>query len=149
MVAPTSAELAAGENQIVQVIFSPAAWDPVASELVIHSNDPAAATVAVALVGEAPPAPGLNLRNVPNPFNPTTEFRFNLTRPSEVKLQIYSLKGELVCTLQGGTMPAGPRVLNWNGQNERGHPVGSGAYVYRLYLGNEPAGPSRKLLLVR
>jgi len=149
VVGPASCEVAASDSQVVRITFSPACWEPVCAHLIIHSNDPVAAAVAVALVGEAPSLPDLNLRNVPNPFNPVTEFRFNLLRASDVQLRIYSLKGEMVRTLQGGTMPPGPAVLTWNGRDDAGRPASSGAYVYRLYLEGEPVGASRKLTLVR
>lgn len=148
-VEPACCEVAAGDSQMVRITFSPACWEPVSAQLIIHSNDPAAATVAVGLTGESPPPPALNLRNVPNPFNPVTEFRFNLLRTSDVQLRIYSLKGETVCTLRGGRLAPGPAVLNWDGRDGSGHPVGSGAYIYRLYLGGKPVGAPRKLTLLR
>ena len=35
-------------------------------------------------------------QNYPNPFNPTTEFNFSISKPSNISLNIYNLKGELV-----------------------------------------------------
>jgi hypothetical protein len=37
--------------------------------------------------------------NYPNPFNPTTKIRFSNDRTSNVKVNVYSLKGEKVATI--------------------------------------------------
>ncbi|MGH7598846.1 MAG: hypothetical protein ACREOI_21030, partial [bacterium] len=53
----------------------------------------------------------------PNPFNPHTFFRFNVPRPSEVKLHIFNLNGQLVRTLVSDDLPQGVHQRRWNGRN--------------------------------
>lgn len=71
--------------------------------------------------------------NVPNPFNPTTEIRFDLARDSDVVVEICDVSGRIVRTLTYEAMNAGfDRHVLWNGVDDRGKPVASGVYVYRL-----------------
>ena len=70
--------------------------------------------------------------NVPNPFNPSTEFSFVLSQNGPVTLRIYTMRGELVRTLLNQDMAAGPHALTWNGMNEQGRQVASGAYIVRF-----------------
>lgn len=70
--------------------------------------------------------------NVPNPFNPSTEFSFVLAQDGAVSLRVYSVRGELVRTLVDHELPAGPHSLTWNGLDEQGRQVASGAYIVRF-----------------
>ncbi|MFH1842474.1 MAG: choice-of-anchor D domain-containing protein, partial [bacterium] len=92
---------------------------------------------------------GLNLRNVPNPFNPNTSFHFNLPRDSQTELRIYNIRGSLVCRLDGGFMTTGPATLVWRGRDNNNERVASGAYFYRLYLDGRQEGPARKMIMVK
>ena len=86
---------------------------------------------------------------MPNPFNPGTEFQFDLPHEGEVEIRIYSLRGERVRTVRGGVMTEGPETLRWEGRNDSGAAVASGAYIYRLYLDGNIKGGSRKMSLIR
>lgn len=70
--------------------------------------------------------------NVPNPFNPSTEFSFVLSQDGPVTLRIYTMRGELVRTLLSQDMVAGTHALTWNGMNDQGRQVASGAYIVRF-----------------
>jgi hypothetical protein len=71
-------------------------------------------------------------QNQPNPFKSTTWIRYSLPARSDVSLKIYSIKGELVRTLQNGQLAAGKHEVEWNGLDDSGNPVISGIYFYRL-----------------
>ncbi|MFQ5639448.1 MAG: FlgD immunoglobulin-like domain containing protein, partial [bacterium] len=73
--------------------------------------------------------------NYPNPFNPSTTISFELSGPSEVKLHIYNLKGQLVRTLVDGSFNAGSHSVLWDGRDERARRVTSGLYVTRMQAG--------------
>jgi hypothetical protein len=94
-------------------------------------------------------SPGPGLGNFPNPFNPRTDFRFNLPRPGEVEIRIFDLRGAIVGRVTGGVMPAGPGNLRWTGRDSQGREMASGVYYYRLYLNHRPEGPTRKMTLLR
>jgi hypothetical protein len=92
---------------------------------------------------------GLQLRNVPNPFNPITEFRFNLPRTGDAEIRIFDIRGAVVRRVTGGVMPAGPATLRWAGRDNSGREVASGIYFYRLYLNGRQEGQTIKMTLVK
>jgi hypothetical protein len=69
-------------------------------------------------------------QNFPNPFNPSTTFRFHLPRAAEVRIRIYGVTGELVDTLMEGTVPGGVHELQW-----APGAVASGAYFCEMRAG--------------
>ncbi len=70
--------------------------------------------------------------NFPNPFNPETEISFALPEPSTVRLTVLDVLGREVAVLEDRLLPAGHRTARWNGRNNKGEPVGSGMYFYRI-----------------
>jgi hypothetical protein len=83
--------------------------------------------------GPADPAAGLTLEAAsPNPFNAATAIRFTLHRPGPVEMTIYDTRGRVVHRLPPRQMDAGDHAISWRGQDERGLPVSTGVYVYRL-----------------
>ena len=107
-------------------------------------------TPAAPALSEAVPEENILLANYPNPFNPETWIPYQLAKPAEVKLSIYSAKGELVRTLALGHQPVGiyqskSRAAYWDGRNAQGEKVASGIYFYTLSAGDFSA--TRKLLI--
>lgn len=86
-------------------------------------------------------------QNFPNPFNPETQIRFELTTAAAVKLEIFNLKGQRIATVLNGQMPAGRHVVNWDGRDWLGRHVASGVYLYRLQAGERVQ--VRKMTLLR
>ena len=82
----------------------------------------------------------LNLENVlnyPNPFVNYTEFWFNHNKPNEpleVQVQIFTVSGKLVKTINQNVQTAGnlSRNIKWNGLDDFGNKIGKGVYVYKL-----------------
>lgn len=95
----------------------------------------------------APPLRTALLQNVPNPFNPGTQIRFDLRHLSPVRLQIFDLRGRLVRTLVNTTLPPARHEVIWNGVDDSGRSVPSGAYIYRLQTPERVL--SRKMALLR
>lgn len=77
-------------------------------------------------------------RNVPNPFNPKTSFSFSLKQDDRVTLTVFDLRGREVRTVVDATLPAGAyeNVYSWDGRDDRGRPVNSGTYFFRLRTGS-------------
>ncbi len=71
-------------------------------------------------------------QNFPNPFSSITWINYSLPELSNVKLNIYNIRGELISTLQNGQMNPGKYSVKWNGLNDAGLSVTSGIYFYRL-----------------
>ncbi|MFQ5709557.1 MAG: T9SS type A sorting domain-containing protein, partial [bacterium] len=90
-------------------------------------------------------------QNFPNPFNPTTNIRFDvpdqLANGVHVQLRIYNLLGELVRTLMDEQKFPGQYVAEWNGRNDRDESVSSGIYIYQLVAGKVRA--TKRMLLLR
>ena len=73
------------------------------------------------------------LTNYPNPFNPETTIQFNLPQDAKISLAIYDAQGNRVTSLiDAGVFSAGLHSIQWDGTNQRGQSVASGAYFYRL-----------------
>lgn len=71
----------------------------------------------------------------PNPFTRVTTISYHLARPSQVRLDIYSVDGWLVCPLVDRREPAGAHSVEWNGCDGRGNPVSPGLYFCRIRTG--------------
>ncbi len=98
--------------------------------------------------GNVPPVRDVVLhQNYPNPFNPSTTIRFELPRTVDVRLRVYNVKGELVSTLIDKRMSKGQGEVAWNATDDRGRPVSSGVYFYRLSAGDLVR--TRKMILLR
>ncbi len=88
-------------------------------------------------------------QNVPNPFNPATVISFRVPAPGRrVTLRIFDVRGRVVKTLLQDEMVAGERAVTWTGQDDRGRPVASGTFFYRLETDDRDF-LTRKLMLVR
>ncbi len=70
-------------------------------------------------------------QNYPNPFNPTTVISYQLSKNSEVKLEVFDITGRRVANLVNERKTAGSydTIFNANG-------LSSGVYFYKLKAGN-------------
>jgi hypothetical protein len=81
-------------------------------------------------------------QNIPNPFNPTTEIRYQIPEDVHVTLKVYDVLGQDVMTLVDDDQAAGYKVVTLDGTK-----LSSGMYFYRIQAGNFTE--SRKLLLLK
>ncbi len=95
--------------------------------------------------GAKPPARDRLAPAVPNPFNPRTTLRFELTAPATVELTVFDLSGRRVATLALGDRAAGRHEAVWQGCDEAGRSMPSGVYLARLRVD----GPRRGDFAVR
>lgn len=91
--------------------------------------------------------PLLLMGNYPNPFNPTTSIRFQMKSDSNVKLEIYNIRGQKVTTLLDENRLAGLNSVVWNGRDGKNTPVASGVYFYRIECSNSTK--TAKMLLLK
>jgi len=66
-------------------------------------------------------------RSFPNPFNPSTQIRFDLPEESNVSLVIYDILGRQVVELVSGEYEAGYHSVTWNASS-----FSSGVYLARF-----------------
>ena len=90
--------------------------------------------------------------NYPNPFNPETWIPYQLAEASDVKLQIYDVRGSVVREFALGHTPAGvytdrSRAAHWDGKNAQGEPVTSGVYFFTFTAGDFTV--TRKMLILK
>ena len=72
------------------------------------------------------------LGNYPNPFNPSTKIKFSTEMLSNVSINVYSLIGEKVYSVDQGAMSAGTYDISWYGVDNAGNKVSSGVYFYEV-----------------
>ncbi len=74
------------------------------------------------------------LGNVPNPFNPSTEIRFEIpgSDPVEVEIALYDIRGRKVVDLVREELVPGMHSIRWSGQTATGLPVAAGTYFVQL-----------------
>ena len=83
----------------------------------------------------------------PNPTGDGTLISYYLARPGRVTLAIFNSRGQRVITLDEAYMSAGSHFAEWDGTNELGRRVASGAYFCTLET--ELANHVRKVVLMR
>ncbi|MBT3647318.1 MAG: type IX secretion system sortase PorU [Flavobacteriales bacterium] len=75
--------------------------------------------------------------NYPNPFTTNTDFYFEHNKPGQnldVRIEVFTVSGKLVKTLDGQFISDGFRVgpINWNGLDEYNDLLGKGVYLYKV-----------------
>lgn len=73
----------------------------------------------------------LLLQNFPNPFNPTTNFEFQLPHKGYVTLRVFDLLGRELATLVNEEKPPGVYKASWDASE-----FPSGVYLYQLRADN-------------
>jgi hypothetical protein len=86
-------------------------------------------------------------QNYPNPFNIETKISFATPKTNVVRLTIYNTLGELVRTVHAGQLAPGKYTAQWDGRNDAGVIVATGAYIYRIEIGEWQA--VRRMSLIK
>jgi cytochrome c peroxidase len=68
----------------------------------------------------------------PNPFNPSTQLGYFIPEDGNIQLEVFSITGEKVATLQNGFMSAGEHQVQFNAIN-----LATGIYLVSLNTGKE------------
>jgi len=74
--------------------------------------------------------------NYPNPFNPSTTIRYQLSKSNTVRLTIFNTSGKKVRTLLNTRQQAGLHQLMWDGRDDNGNKVASGIFFCRMQAGS-------------
>ncbi len=79
-------------------------------------------------------------QNFPNPFNPMTQFRFQIagaeSETRDARLEIFDVSGRRIAVLVDGSLAPGFYEVSWNGTNTMRQRVASGVYLARLTAGD-------------
>jgi hypothetical protein len=115
------------------------------------------------------PLPAVTLSNYPNPFNPSTEIRFQMSDASQLEhaqIEIFNVKGQKVRKLKAD-MSSRPQwtcaapfrskegmesrdlsySITWDGTDSANQPVASGVYLYQLRAGKQTLAQKKMMLL--
>jgi hypothetical protein len=84
------------------------------------------------------------MQNFPNPFNPSTEIKFDLPYAGEVSLNVYDVLGQKVASLAAGHYSAGHHSVTWNASGQA-----SGMYFCRLQAGDAATGKDHTFVATR
>lgn len=93
------------------------------------------------------PAGQIKLSSSPNPFSRNTSLQLELNKATQLSVQIYNLKGQLVRNLYKGILNPGSQNLGWDGRDEQGKALPAGIYFVRA--ATETQATSHKLLLLK
>ncbi len=79
------------------------------------------------------PAPAFSLAAVaPNPFDAATSVRWDLSRATRVRVDVFDVAGRRVTTLLDSQRPSGVGEVRWHGRDDRGRAVAAGVYFVRV-----------------
>jgi len=81
-------------------------------------------------------------QNFPNPFNPITNIKFDLTQKEFVTLSVMNVLGQEVQVLYNDVLPSGTHSYSWNASD-----FTSGVYFYKLKT--ETQSGVKKMLLIK
>ncbi len=86
-------------------------------------------------------------QNYPNPFNPKTTIKYFLKNNSKIELNIFSVTGREIKTLENQIRNSGDHSIVWDGRDNEGNRVNSGLYIYRLNIDGRIK--CKKMLLIK
>ena len=101
-----------------------------------------------AVADQVPPGPERRLLGAfPNPFNPRTTVRLNLSTPAlESRLDVFDIRGRRIAHLHHGALAAGQHAFSWDGKDYSGRKLASGVYLV-VYRENSIRESERIILL--
>ena len=99
-------------------------------------------TTSISGIGSDIPKEFKLFNNYPNPFNPSTEIKYDIPKASQVSLKVYDINGRLVKELVNQMQTAGSYTARFEAAG-----LSSGIYFYQLTAGNFKA--QNKMMLLK
>jgi hypothetical protein len=136
------------------LLMEPAITDVLSDDVdltLAHFSDIGWLDLATGIAGDE--TPSLRASDVallpayPNPFNPSTTIRYEITSAQRITLGVYDVQGRLVKTLADRAENAGAHEITWQGRDNRGQIVASGIYLVRL--AGEDQVATRKIIMLK
>jgi hypothetical protein len=88
----------------------------------------------------------VELTGSPNPFSGSVTLRLRMERGACVRLTVHDAAGRRVGSLLDGELPAGDRVVSWDGRDAAGRPLAPGVYFVRAWADGRTAAALRLVL---
>ena len=73
-----------------------------------------------------------NTFNYPNPFINFTQFTFEINQNADIRLDIYTIGGKRIKSINDYNLEAGFHYIDWDGLDQYGGKISNGVYIYRL-----------------
>ena len=134
-------------------VYRPAALADDRYLLTVHAldklgNGPAQKTLAFRVSSD------LLIENIlvsPNPVAEEAHFTFNLSRPAEATVRVFTLSGRLIALLEDPFARAGYNQLPWTGRDNKGRPLANGTYLFTISVedGESKVRVKEKLVVYR
>ncbi len=87
------------------------------------------------------------LQNHPNPFAATTDFEVGLPKSADVSVDVFDVAGRRVSAFEVNGAKAGWNRIPFAGRDDRGRPLASGVYFYRIRAAG--ATTTKKMVIAR
>ncbi|PID27271.1 MAG: hypothetical protein CSB55_09050 [Candidatus Cloacimonadota bacterium] len=155
-VTPQNVSLAAGQSQEYTIAFNPQTAGYYNEVLTVNTNAENQSSLEITLTANVTSTENDNsvvyedkvFGNYPNPFNPTTSFKFSAKADNTpVCIKIYNVKGELVKTVLKENVRAGLHEIEWSGKDASGKSVSSGVYFYSVKISEKET--MKKMLMLK
>lgn len=102
---------------------------------------------AEALLTSVKPVSPISVNCEPNPFRNAVNISFETTSPQAVKLEIFSITGQLIKSFLQSKANIGINNFQWDGKGNNGEPCPQGIYFFRLSQNNSNC--KGKIVLIR
>jgi len=73
-----------------------------------------------------------HVMNYPNPFKKSTQFVFEITTDANISIDIFTLSGKKIKSIEKIHKATGYRTIDWNGKDAFGGELANGVYLYRV-----------------
>lgn len=80
------------------------------------------------------------VRAAPNPFQDNTTIRYSIPENGIVRVDIYTVNGQLINNILWAPQFAGVNEISWDGTNTSGTTLANGIYLYRIQYNGETKG---------
>lgn len=87
-----------------------------------------------------------NMIIYPNPFSNSTKISFDISKRTDVQLEIYNMYGQKLKTLVHETREKGTHTIEWNGATEDNQLVTPGIYFCRMVLDGKQTAVKRLII---
>tara|TARA_B100000497_G_C7644834_1_gene387711 strand:+ start:919 stop:1350 length:432 start_codon:yes stop_codon:yes gene_type:complete len=88
-----------------------------------------------------------NIYNYPNPFNPITNLRYDLSEDAFVRITVFDILGNIVRTFPYTNQYSGSKLVQWDARNNQGESVSAGVYIYKIQAGD--LSQTKKMILLK
>lgn len=88
-----------------------------------------------------------SLSTYPNPFNPDVSIKLYIPEKTQLEINIYNIRGQLVKTIFSDEIEEGHHEFLWNGKTNTGNMVSTGIYLLKCVSGNEQY--YKKMLMIK